>query len=178
VITGTGSGMSRLARTGLFGGGGAGVGALIGGLTGETSSKKRRNAMIGAVLGGAAGSAVANADKIKEFVSKLMPKKAAEAWQGLTPYEQGFMSKCAELGVDPGDLLKAAGGGGLITRYGGGALGSLGSALRWRVNGVRNAVSTISDGIASSGGIANYMRRGGGRIALEALRSGLGTAVR
>ena len=106
AVTGTGSGMSRLARTGLFGGGGAGVGALIGGLTGETSSKKRRNAMIGAVLGGAAGSAVANADKIKEFVSKLMPNKAAEAWRGLTPYEQGFTSKCAELGVDPGVLVK------------------------------------------------------------------------
>ena len=34
----------------------------------------------------------------------------------MTAYEQGFMDKCAELGVSPGTLLKCAGGAGWFSR--------------------------------------------------------------
>jgi hypothetical protein len=46
----------------------------------------------------------------------------------MTPYEQGFMDKCAELGVDPAMLIKQAG-----------------KLPPWFIDGVRKAIGTARE---------------------------------
>ena len=81
----------------------------------------------------------------------------------MTPYEQGFINKCAEYNVNPEALVKQAGLMDILRRYGTLLTGSEASALGSKAQNLRNIVSkamgTLEEQSAASPEVKNFLEQ-------------------